>query len=186
MEREPAVRNHPDWIVTGQSTIHGGTYRRVGITGEAVINDTLTCERMKLTGRLDASGDLHADEIKVLGELSVKGNCSSESIQVRGTIAVEGLLNTGNLEIRLYGPSKAKEIGGSVIRVKKNLRGLAKYKHLTVDTLEGDDIRVEYTRAKIVRGKHVEIGPGCDIEMVEYKENYSVSRKANVKEFRKV
>jgi len=186
METKLKADSHPDWIITGQGTAQGGTYRRVAITGEAVVNGHLTCQRMKLTGRMDVSGDLHADEIKCVGELLIKGKCTSESLQVRGTINVEGLLNAGNLDVRLFGPCSAKEVGGSVIRVRKNRSGLGKYQNFTVETLEGDDIRIEYTTAKIVRGNHVAIGPGCDVELVEYKEQYNESRRAKVKEFRKI
>lgn len=39
------------------------------------------------------------------------------------------------------------------------------------ETIEGDDIHLELTRARVVRGNNVSIGSGCDIDLVEYKNN---------------
>ena len=34
---------------------------------------------------------------------------------------------------------------------------------LTTDVIEDDEIYLEYTKSKIVRGKDIELGPGCDM-----------------------
>ena len=49
------------------------------------------------------------------------------------------------------------------------------------DTIEGDEIFLENTRARMVRGKKVTIGEGCEIEIVEYKDSLEVTEGANVK-----
>ncbi|MBI3459687.1 hypothetical protein HY009_01955 [Candidatus Acetothermia bacterium] len=49
------------------------------------------------------------------------------------------------------------------------------------DTIEGDEIYLENTRARMVRGKKVTIGEGCEVETVEYKESLEVTDGANVK-----
>jgi hypothetical protein len=53
------------------------------------------------------------------------------------------------------------------------------------DTIEGDEIFLENTHARIVRGKKITIGEGCEIEMVEYSESLEVSPKARVKHQKK-
>ena len=55
-----------------------------------------------------------------------------------------------------------------------------------VDVIEGDNIYIEYTQAKIVRGNTIVIGPGCNIELVEYKNNYTKDKESTVIENRKV
>jgi cytoskeletal protein CcmA (bactofilin family) len=50
------------------------------------------------------------------------------------------------------------------------------------DTIEGDEIFLENTRARIVRGKKITIGEGCEIETVEYTESLDISPSAQVKQ----
>ena len=51
---------------------------------------------------------------------------------------------------------------------------------LEVDVIEGDQIVLEHTRAKVVRGKEITIGPGCVIERVEYSVTLHVDEGAQV------
>ncbi|HIC96284.1 TPA: hypothetical protein EYP12_06635 [Candidatus Bipolaricaulota bacterium] len=53
---------------------------------------------------------------------------------------------------------------------------------LEAELIEGDEISLEWTRARTVRGKKIEIGEGCEIERVEYSEELRVSPGAEVKE----
>ena len=57
---------------------------------------------------------------------------------------------------------------------------------LTADFIEGDGVRLERTTARAVRGNTVVIGPGCEIELVEYTGEHSASPEAKVKTVRKV
>lgn len=57
---------------------------------------------------------------------------------------------------------------------------------LQADTIEGDHIVLEHTRAKVVRGKEVTIGPGCAIERVEYSVSLHVDEGAQVEAQEKV
>jgi hypothetical protein len=52
---------------------------------------------------------------------------------------------------------------------------------LHTSQIEGDEILLEDTTADIVRGKRVEIGPGCNIESVEYSESLRVVDGATVR-----
>jgi cytoskeletal protein CcmA (bactofilin family) len=58
--------------------------------------------------------------------------------------------------------------------------------YLEADTIEGDEIFLENTKARVVRGKKVQIGEGCEIETVEYSESVEIAPGAGVKEQRKV
>ncbi|MGA8943178.1 MAG: hypothetical protein WB502_10735, partial [Thermoactinomyces sp.] len=59
-------------------------------------------------------------------------------------------------------------------------------KSLSADVIEGDEIELEYTRAKVVRGKNVKIGPGCKVDLVEYQDSYDADSDAEVKEAKQV
>jgi len=57
---------------------------------------------------------------------------------------------------------------------------------LEVQTLEGDEIYLEYTKAAMVRGKSITLGPGCRIGRVEYSDSLEVDEDAKVDERAKV
>jgi cytoskeletal protein CcmA (bactofilin family) len=203
MEMEHKSGKVRDLTITGNGSSIGGEFNRVRIMGERDVNGDLTCNHLsvmgticvsgqakskwtRVRGQIDVDGDFNGEVVKILGQLSVKGDCNSEAFKVRGTFHIGGLLNAGRIEVRLFGPCEAKEIGGGQIHIKRNLPVTVGYKHLTVETVEGDDIRLECTRAKVVRGNRVEIGPGCEIDLVEYKDHYRQSRQASVKESKRV
>ncbi len=58
--------------------------------------------------------------------------------------------------------------------------------NLTTDVIEGDEIYLEYTTAKAVRGKNVTIGQGCNIELVEYVDNFNQHNDSVVRESKKM
>ena len=57
---------------------------------------------------------------------------------------------------------------------------------LTVDIIEGDDIYLENTHAKVVRGNNITLGPGCEIELVEYKNDFKQDKEAEIGTHRKI
>ena len=57
---------------------------------------------------------------------------------------------------------------------------------LCAETIEGDEIYLEYTKAKVIRGNNVTIGEGCEIELVEYKSLFEKSDKSVVIENKKL
>jgi cytoskeletal protein CcmA (bactofilin family) len=96
----------------------------------------------------------------------------------------------------MFGKCLAKEIGGEKITVRKN--GLAfrlsqflkslfnQEERLETDTIEGDEIDLEFTTAKAVRGNRVVIGRGCDIGTVEYKTEFRLEKDGKVGEKRQI
>ncbi|WJH34862.1 hypothetical protein N6H14_01395 [Paenibacillus sp. CC-CFT747] len=51
---------------------------------------------------------------------------------------------------------------------------------LNADLIEGTLVNVEYTRARLIRGNRVVIGPHCEVERVEYTESLTVDPSASV------
>jgi cytoskeletal protein CcmA (bactofilin family) len=189
-----------DWTINGSARSTGGSFNKVTVRGEGVVSGDLECELLKvmgtfkvtgnmsfesskIMGTIDVGGDVRANELSVMGELSVLGDCNAESFKSKGTFDVCGMLNAGNIEIQLYGDSSAREIGGDSIVVKPHFKWFGGgFRQLTVDTLEGDTIRLEHTKARVVRGNHVEIGPNCEIETVEYQSTVRIDASSKVTE----
>lgn len=181
---------------------------RVKVEGNATVRGAMKVENMEVYGQVDVNGDVDFTHLRVDGSAKVHGNMSGEEIQLRGFLkstgdceaelfkakgafTIGGLLNAGRVEIDLHGGCEAREIGGEHIEVRKagnsTLNKLIKHifnNTLSVDTVEGDEIYLEYTRAKVVRGNNIEIGPGCEIDLVEYTGEFRKDNDSLVKEHR--
>lgn len=155
------------------------------INGDASITEGVGVGRLKVKGRCFIGGGLAAHDIDARGELTVTGDCEADTFLAEGAFTVGGLLNAGTIDIRLHAPAKARELGGEKITVRQG-RGIASVitffteKRLTADSVEADEVSLEYVTAKVVRGSKVEIGDGCAIELVEYTEDFKQSTGATV------
>ncbi|HTY10416.1 MAG TPA: hypothetical protein VMF88_05040 [Bacteroidota bacterium] len=204
-----------DLKVSGTSDIEGSVKTKTGkVTGRTAIAGSLETDDFKVSGMLEVKGAVDAKELKVDGtaviggklsadHLEIKGgfkakdDCTAETFVSKGAFSVGGLLNAGNVDVVLYGPCRAKEIGGETINVRRGntfrlgrlinslLFSLDLQGGLSTDTIEGDDIHLEDTKAKAVRGNNVSIGNGCDIALVEYRGKFVQSDNAKVKESKK-
>lgn len=182
--------------INGKSEIKGKLEaKEFKISGSSKIHDNVSVKEIKIEGSASLSGSLSAEEVKIQGGVKVKGDCQAEIFSAKGAFTIGGLLNAGNIEVILYGGSQAREIGGEKINIRKEKANriisffesmLAFGRGLSTDTIEGDDIYLEYTRAKVVRGNNVSIGPGCVIELVEYRNIFQQVRDATVTEHRKL
>ena len=139
-------------------------------------------------------GDYSGETVALQGFLRVKGDCAVERFGCEGGFEVSGLLNAGVVDVALGAPCTATEIGGESISVRYASWALKRLVakllpsqsfRLAAETIEGDDVRLENTTAKVVRGTNVTLGPGCDIELVEYSEAFERASGAKVKTARK-
>lgn len=186
--------------ISGRCDINGNVKAKsVEVYGSNSITGNLEAERSKIHGTTDVNGNLSVNkEAEIYGSIDVDGDCNAEIFNIAGTFTIEGLLNAGELKLSLYGSSRAREIGGEKITVKRkgkyDLLGLkdkimslsGQSKELTADIIEGDDVYLENTQAKVVRGNNIEIGPGCEIELVEYKDSFKQDEKAEVETHKKI
>jgi hypothetical protein len=94
--------------------------------------------------------------------------------------------------MQLYGPCSAREIGGEKVTIAQSRRGFADFvsmfseKRARVDTIEADEVWIENTTARVVRGGTVTLGAGCEVNLVEYTDTYTPAADAKVGEARKV
>ncbi|SFJ45337.1 protein CcmA, bactofilin family [Paenibacillus sp. UNC496MF] len=197
--------------ITGNGTMHGGSFRHVRVMGEAkilgptecesvhcmgtldvtdtlaagrykqigevVVNGDLVGEQLNVVGQLDVQGSVRGRSVRLRGQLDVRGECEAERFEARGGFAIRGLLNAGEVDIRTWGPCRAKEIGGRRVVVRQSKWGGLKQLFsgqgplsLTAELIEGEYVYLENTTADVVRGANVTIGPGCRIGLVEYRD----------------
>ncbi|MFM1654714.1 hypothetical protein ACI7RC_21840 [Brevibacillus sp. B_LB10_24] len=189
-----------DVSVRGVMTVAGNTQAdKTVINGEADFDGEVSVKEMRCNGVANLKKNLISEEVRVWGNVSVQGNCETERFLVKGGFTTQGLLNAGNIDVQMYWPCQAAEIGGERITVKKSasLKNMLKsiwglfqsdppQPKLTADVIEGDEIYLEHTEAKIVRGNHITIGPGCEIELVEYKRSFQQAKDTQVHDSKEI
>ncbi|WP_294345256.1 cell shape determination protein CcmA [uncultured Clostridium sp.] len=177
--------------VSGSMHINGGTEveENIKISGSAKIGGVVKAKNIKTSGALNINNDVNFEEMKCSGSLYVNGNCEGSSINICGQSNISELLSADNIKIVLEGNSSIKEIGGANIKIQRNsnngilkIFSFMKDKYLEAEVIEGDNIYLEYTNCKVVRGKNITIGPKCKIDKVEYGDNLEVDGNSVVGE----
>ena len=163
------------------------------------IDSNLIVKEFKITGEVEVKGNISIEKANIIGLLDVRGECNTENFNMKGTLKISGLLNAGNIDIETHSKCHVKEIGGEKIRIKrgtdtiikKAIKSLGVPKdfylgQLITDSIEGDEIYLEYVKAKVVRGDNIEIGPGCEIDLIEYKHILKQHKTSSVGNKRKI
>jgi len=186
--------------VNGKTKINGALEADIfKVNGSCTVLGNINIKEFNIYGSVISSEDITSERINVKGEVKASGNCNADEFSSEGIFDIGGLLNSGNISITTYGKCIAKEIEGDKIDVRKGTTSVISdviksiflcrdifSAKLTSDIIEGDDIYLEYTKAKVVRGNDVKIGPGCEIDLVEYTGQFEQSEKATVIESKRI
>lgn len=172
---------------TGRSsgTIAGGKLR---VDGTMKLDGDVSFSSININGMLQARGGAVGEQAHIDGGMKLDGSAQYETLKVHGLLQVGGRLRARELDIVMAGACRASEIRGERISVRKRLgasRVLAWLSSslapcLTAELIEGDDIVLEATKAGGVRGNTIRIGPGCEIDHVEYRVHYEADPGASV------
>ncbi|MFB5190361.1 polymer-forming cytoskeletal protein [Alicyclobacillus fastidiosus] len=157
--------------------IRGRVSVRGDVSGDVVMVEGINTvegdcrgQDVKVRGKARVSGSIFAEEVFLEGVMRVGGSCETETFRSDGTFVIDGLLTADRIFVRLERKSRVKEIGGEEIRVERGnwSRFLNRSRRLTADVIEGDEIYLEHTKARVVRGNHVTLGPSTQVDLVEY------------------
>ncbi|AAK76782.1 cytoskeletal protein CcmA (bactofilin family) [Clostridium acetobutylicum] len=171
--------------ISGTTKVHGDLNSGdLIVSGSSRTFGNVTAKKIKISGSSDIEGNVHTDSIDISGSVSIGEDCEAEHFHARGGFEIAGLLNAGDIEIYMYGKCRVKDIGGENITVKL---GSGHFIHemmnlfftrgrLVTSIIEGDNIYLEHTDAKIVRGNNITIGPNCNIENIEYKNQLNMDQ----------
>lgn len=170
------------------------------VSGSAKISGHLHAERIQTSGSLQCDSSIRAEEIKVSGHVKVDGDAEAELFKASGSFKIHGLLNASEVQVNLGGICRAREVGGDRIEVrvapinlfwKAFLRiaqfwGKGSRFGFRAELIEGTNVALEWTEARVVRGQEVRIGPGCNVGLVEYTHQAYVHPQAQVAEVRQI
>lgn len=184
--------------ISGSARIEGNVEaKEMKVSGSSHVIGEVKSQLLKVSGSTHIEGSLYGEEIGIMGSVHIDKNCEAESFKASGNFKIQGLLNAGQVKILIGGYCSVQEIGCEHIEVRANpvdsffikkiidkmfnSRG-----ELTTELIEGDEIYLENTNAKIVRGNNVTIGEGCNIGIIEYSGEINLSSDSIVKEQKKI
>lgn len=159
--------------------------------GTADVHAGLGVGRLRVAGTCAVDGGVAAREVELRGELRVGGDLAADSFTGEGRFAINGMLNAGTINLRLHGRNSVNEIGCErmVLRAPDGFTAILSAftdRSLVAETIEGDDLELINTTAKVVRGGRVTLGEGCVVDLVEYTGVLTKLAGAQVREERKV
>ncbi|MDR7239641.1 cytoplasmic protein [Neobacillus drentensis] len=161
------------------------------VMGSMMVGGNAHLKKIKILGLLEVGQRLTGDEANIKGSIAVNGDVEYDKFDSSGGFEIKGLLTADTIKVGLrFGQSSAEEIGGGKITVKKRSNSLLPFGRevgsLVAKVIEGDDIYLENTKADMVRGNIVKIGPGCQIGVVEYRDDFTQDPKATIKTMTKI
>jgi cytoskeletal protein CcmA (bactofilin family) len=180
-----------DFNVTGRSEVQGNIDAdKVEMKGSLSIQGNVKASMSRFDGGGKIEGNYVGETLVINGAMTISGSCETEKFSANGRLQV-GTLSADDVSVTLHGHSKIGEIGGERIQVRRQ-RGIDLSRwlkilpmtignYMTVHTIEGDHIYLEYTSAEVVRGANIVIGPGCQIERIEYTNKLEQDKRSKVK-----
>ncbi|MGL5766920.1 MAG: hypothetical protein ACRCX8_14885 [Sarcina sp.] len=137
-------------------------------------------------GEVNATVNVVADIVRFNGNLSCGGDFTASEFNVKGGVKnIKGLLNSEIIDIEFMYGGYINEIGGSIVKIKKNRNtkffNSLKSKILKINTIDADEINLEFSEVKTINGHNVIIGEGCFVEKVEYTGVLEISPTSKVK-----
>lgn len=162
----------------------------IKINGTLGCSNNISSNNMKVSGGAYIKGNAIFDNLEVRGTIDIEGNCEGRDFLGYGAVKVRGLLSADKINIITYRDSFIKEIGGEDIVIKrKENRGLGfilfnpfSRGRVESDCIEGDNIFVENTICKVLRGNNITVGEGCRIDRIEYLGELTIDEKSEVGE----
>lgn len=89
------------------------------VSGTVSVGGDVRLKELRCSGTIETQGNLYGEHLKLNGQLSTLGDCEAEIFTAKAIFEIGGLLNAGQLDIKLYGDCRAKEIGGEKIRINR-------------------------------------------------------------------
>lgn len=111
-----------DMRISGSSTMPGGEYDRVSISGSGTVQGDLRCQSLSCSGSARVQGDVDcAGEVRSSGSSKVTGSITCESLSCSGAVKCEGsILSRGRIH-----SSGAMNVSGGVEAEAVRISGMA-------------------------------------------------------------
>lgn len=177
--------------VSGSLDVEGdaafGADTELTVSGSIKVEGVLRAGKLTVSGVCKAEGGVTGTEINVSGVLKAEGDVSAEKFQASGALNIAGLLNAETVELQINGENRVESIGGGKVLVRRAAKGFLvfgfrKRPCLNAELIEADEIDLENTDCRNVRGVNVHIGSECVVDRVEYSGTLTTAADAQIGE----
>ncbi|KOF57692.1 hypothetical protein AGR56_15590 [Clostridium sp. DMHC 10] len=178
---------------SGSSKIDGNLKGdEVTISGSGSVYGDIKVSKLNISGGFKTDGKISGGEIKLSGGVKIEKDCECDKFFSKGSFNIGGTLNADEINITIYDYCSAEEIVGQNIDIRYSSDISSSIFHiikdmlssssnsLTAQTIEGDNIYLEHTTAKIVRGNKITIGDNCNIDKIEYKDDLDLTGNSKI------
>lgn len=188
--------------------VRGSLIRREDITASSInvfghlnARGNVTAAQLKVSGECSITGhclagsaenlgslrvrSLQAEHVKSAGYLSAAEEIHTRTFLAKGAVRLHSLFAAESVDIRLGSPSTADQLHSKgTVTVKRSSRLLnvlmGPLRKLSCRCVQGDNVDLEHTTARLVSGKNIRIGPGCDIQEIRYSVSLKMDGNAKV------
>lgn len=173
--------NSREFHSSGKTRIQGSARaREFHASGKVSVAGDLVAQEVAVAGKVDVGGDIRdAEDVSISGMVKVAGGVKAREFASRGMFEIGKDLEAEEVAIHLSGTSRVPRIVAREVTVRRGERN----GELIVETIEADEVYVESTRAKLIRGREVRVGPYSVVDAVE-PADLEVHETATVKERR--
>jgi len=200
--------------LSGSAKISGNvTAGEFVAAGSVDVAGRLEAKSINSAGALNVGRGIQAGTLDATGAFSSGGDVEATAFRARGGFTVRGRIKADSVDIEIGGRCRADAIqapritvtrgssgggGGGAVSVSVVGQGASVSvtssasstssgeRILDVDRIEGTTVSLEATRARTVKGARVTIGAECQIDRVEYTEEFKATDGAKVGESVKV
>lgn len=170
-----------EFHASGKAEIQGGVKaKEFRVAGKASVGKDVTAEDVSVSGKVAIRGSiLDAKDVALSGAIDVGGWVRTKDFTSKGQFQIGEGIEAKDVEIVLAGKSSVPTIRADDVTVRRgDRRG-----ELAVGLIEAENVDLESTRATLVKGRDVRVGPFCTIDAVEAEE-LEVHETSTVKERR--
>ncbi|HAN08979.1 MAG TPA: hypothetical protein DCP90_00015 [Clostridiales bacterium] len=158
----------------------------IELKGQATINNSIVGKNIKTDGTINVKKVLFDEKCNMKGLITteqIKGEKNS-TLQIQGRMSADKV-EAGNVFINVRGKGSKAKIG-TIIAGKLEITNESKTTELIIKKIGADKVFVEYAEVQSIKGRDIEIGAGCIVDMVQYSDSIKISPESAVKECKQV
>lgn len=188
------------YATEGITTISGGVFDTLIVTGICKSKADIQAKRMNVEGTFECNGSVMSDVLFCEGMAKIKGNVRAEELQVEGMMEIKGRLEANEIIcegfihvkgeisadlIEAEGAVLAEEIVGDKVLIHSKVHGITiplLEKKQIINLIEATTIELRRVKAREVNGENIRIGYKCIIDHVDCSGSLYVDPTARVGE----
>jgi len=172
-----------DLVSSGSFKVEGRTEAdQMELSGASKFEGNVKAKKIKSNGSSKFETDVDVDDFSSSGAMKMEMNVTAKSFTASGAFKILGTLEAQEIILKPGGDCSIKHVKGGDVLVERGGSGffsMFKKGTLKCESIIGDKIYLENTRAENVEGDEVRIGPGCKIDKVKAK-NLKVHESSTV------